>query len=258
MIAALRRAAVAACLAVLAGAAGAQENVTINVNHEAASGRVLVNGVPVMRFDSLPRQPDSGPPTAMVNGGMWMNDGPNEVVVEIRSKGPGSNVRVVLLKSIDAPAVLDSSVKGSDGRVVQSVTMSGLPHWSWLHSEPWRGDPRAVLDAVRALHRALDIKDVAGHDAMRKAFEADMSQMMGGPMPDEVRKEIHESIRKSSVLPLPAEMTVSSHYDNRLFVVSAPGGKAPVRLREPGMSDDDLIDTGQYWVRMGGAWQLVR
>lgn len=258
MLATLRRvAAAAALLALSAAAAAAQDNVSINVSHEAASGRVLINGVPVMRFDPAPRGADSGPPTSMVSGGMWMNDGPNEVVVEVKSKGPASNVRVVLVKSIDAPALLDSTVKGADGRVVHTVTLTGMPHWSWLHSEPWTGEPRAVLDAVTALHAALARKDVAGHDAMRKALEADMGQVMG-PMPDEVRKEIHDSIRKSTVLPLPADMTVTSHYGNRLFVVSTADGKPPVRLREAGAPDDEIIETGQYWVRMGGAWQVVR
>jgi hypothetical protein len=254
----MRRLGLTAALGCLiAWPAAAQENVTINVNHEAALGRVTINGVPVLRFDSAPRTPDSGPPTAIVNGGMWMNDGSNEIVVEVKSKGPGSNVRVVLMKSMDGPPLLDSTVKGSDGRIVQAVTLQGLPHWAWLDSEPWTGDPRAVVEAVKALHAALDKKDVLAHDAMRKALEEDMGRVMG-PMPDAVRKEIHDSIRNSKVFPLPADLKVSSHYGNRLFVVTDADGAPPVRLREDGAPDDEIIETGQYWIRKGGTWQVVR
>lgn len=243
--------------AAIAAAADAQEmgNVTVNVGYRYAEGRILVNGVPVHRFAAGAPEEGSSGPFDVVGLGQWMRNGDNEVVVEGRATAEGGGIDVEILASIDAPPLTAGRID-SDGKIIATIGMDGLPEWLFLTSEPWTGEADDVLGAVRALHDAMAAKDTAEVDAMGRAMEEDMSRVWG-PMPEELRAQFHRFIEAHPVQPLAADLTVESFYDGRLWVVSGPGGAPPVRVVNPA-DENDRIETGQYWIRWDGRWMVIR
>jgi hypothetical protein len=245
----------------LAAPAAAQQspNIIVNVTYHLAGGRVLVNGVPVQSFATDPRaRPDAADPTIVVSLAPWLNNGDNAIVVETRPRGNGSFAEVRILRTLNEPELLGKRIVGP-GTAERTVTVTGVPRWAWLDSQPFTGNPRTVINAVRDLHGAFARNNTAAFDAARQAMERDLSRAFG-PMPAEARKEMHTFIARAQLLPLnPDELTVSVHYGNRLFVVSRPDGSAPVQAytgqeRNP----QTKMDTGQYWVLVDGFWQVVR
>ncbi|MBM3486335.1 MAG: hypothetical protein FJX67_06835 [Alphaproteobacteria bacterium] len=199
----------------------------------------------------------AGPSSTMaLNPGLWMRNGPNTITVESRAKKPGGEARVVIVRSISEKPEFERTIAGT-GTVTHQTNGGGLPQWSFYGAEAWTGDTKAVLDAVKTLHAAFGRKDITTIEATRKAFEADLTQVMG-PMPDEAREEFREIVKTGKLATLPADLRVTAHLDNRLFVVARANGEAPIQVAHPSGDPMMTFDTGQYWVRSGGTWQIVR
>lgn len=233
-----------------ASAQGGPPGFTINVAPENAEGRILINGVPISRFGG---KDDRGMGIA-ANAGMWLNDGENTIAVEAKPTGTGAKTTVVIVRSMGEPPMFERTIEGA-GRVEHKVTVNGHPRWSWFDAERWQGDNGALLAAVKALHEAYVRKDQAFVEANRRALEDDFTQVMG-PLTEQEREEEKAFIAKARLAPLPASLVVTAHYGNRLFVVSRSDGGAPIQLSVPDVPG--VSEIGQYWVRKGSQWTVVR
>jgi hypothetical protein len=258
----LRRIAAAVLTLWLCAPALAQQqspNIIVNVTYHLAAGRVLVNGVPVQSFATDPRaRPDAPDPTVVVSLAPWLNNGHNTIVVESRPRAAAGFAEIRILRTLNEPELLGKRITGQ-GTAERGVTVTGVPRWAWLDSQPWTGDPRAVIASVRDLHGAFARKNTAAFDATRQAMERDLGRAYG-PIPPKEREAMHQFITRAQLLPLnPDELTVGVHYGGRLFVVSRPDGSAPIQAYTGSeRSPQTRMDTGQYWVLADGFWQVVR
>lgn len=237
--------------------ASAQEptNVTVNVNYENAAGWILVNDVPIHRFEGGAPEEGMSSPTDAVNIGLWLANGDNTVAVESKALAEGGRADVTIVSGFDGPDLLKETIAG-DGRVELAVTGENLPTWGWEGAEAVSDDGTEVLAAVAALHAAVTAKDTEAFEKAQEASVADLTQVWG-PMPDAIRDEMRAFITATPVQPLPEGLTATAYHDGRLWMVAAPDGSAPVRIVDEG----DLnmrIETGQYWVKKDGRWQVIR
>jgi len=237
--------------------AAAQEptNITVNVNYLNAAGRILVNGVPIHRFEGGAPEEGMGRPTDAVNVGLWLVNGANVLAVESKALAEGGQAEVVIVRGFDEADLLRETIAG-EGRVELAVAGENLPRWAWEDAEAVAGDGGDLLQAVAALHAALEAKDVDAFERAQEASIADLTQVWG-PMPEEMRREMRAFLTATPVQPLPADLVATPHLDGRLWVVATPEGAAPIRV----VDDQDAnmrIETGMYWVRKDGRWQIVR
>ncbi|WP_162914863.1 hypothetical protein [Desertibaculum subflavum] len=233
----------------------AGQGVTLNVIHDRSQGTVRINGVPVHRFASRP--PFDAPATNAFNIGFWAENGDNDVAVEAEPVAgqAGASTKVVLTEEPGDPPLFEHTI-GGRGSVSHKVPLEGLPSWSWRDAEAVAGSDSELLAAVAALHRAHADQDVDAILALSQAAVDDMTQV-AGPMPPEARAEMVEMLKAGRLTPLPEKLTVERHLGNRLLVVTAEGGRAPIELHSDAMPDHPM-ETGRYWVRRNGKWSVVR
>lgn len=238
----------------LPGAAEAQ-GVTLNVIHDKSQGTVRINGVPVHRFASRP--PFDAPATNAFNIGFWADNGDNDVAVEAEPVAgqAGASTKVVLTEEPGDPPLFEHTIDGK-GTVSHTVPLEGLPTWSWNEAEAFTGPDNELLAAVAALHKAHADRNVDAILALSQAAVDDMTQV-AGPMPPEARAEMVELLELGRLMPLSGKLTVERHLGNRLLVVTAEGGRAPVELRTDNMPEHPM-ETGRYWVRRNGKWSVAR
>ena len=246
-------------LGVLGGmpAALAQEptNITVNVNYENAAGWILVNGVPIHRFEGGAPEEGMSSPTDAVNVGLWLVNGPNTLAVESKALAEGGRADVTIVSGFGEADLLKETIAG-DGRVELAVTGENMPRWGWEDAEAVSGDGADLLETVAALHAAVEAKDTDAFEKAQEASIADLTQVWG-PMPDEMRQEMRAFITATPVQPLPADLVATPHLDGRLWVVASPEGMAPIRV----VDDQDAnmrIETGMYWIKKDGRWQIIR
>jgi hypothetical protein len=247
-----------ACLAVLAsltslaGAASAGDppNIAVNVIHSRSQGVIRVNGVPIYRF--VPTH-DGGSATDSIGIGQWLVDGENSIAVETQSKDGGST-RVVIVKTIGEPDLFDGEIAGA-GATEYKLLLKDLPRWGWLDAEPWSGDNQGLLATVGVLHAAFAKGDVKTIMRLYQPFAEDMLPYIG-PLAED---DLAEPLKGGTVLPLPADLTVESFYNHRLFVVRRADGSAPIRVdNEAVVKGIPALEGGEYWIRKGGQWQIIR
>jgi hypothetical protein len=231
------------------------QGVTLNIIHDKSQGVVRINRVPVHFFASKP--PFDAPATNAFNIGFWADNGDNTLEVEAEPVAgqDGARTSVVLTEEPDDPPIFEQVIEGK-GRVSHVVPLEGVPIWSWNEAEAFTGPDAELLAAVAALHKAHAEQDVEAILKLSSAAIDDMTQI-AGPMPPEARAELVEMLRVGRLPPLPGELKVERHLGNRLAVVTAGGGRAPVELHIDTMPDMPM-ETGRYWVRRNGQWSVVR
>ena len=164
-------------------------NIVVNVTYRQSAGRILVNGVPVKAFATDPRARPDAPEQNLTEAlALWLNNGDNLIVVESRQRAPGGYAEVRIMRGVSE--LLGKRIVGT-GTADRSVSVAGLPTWGWSRSQPWTGDPRAVVASVRDLHAAFDRKNTAAFDAARQALERDLGPALGRMKPED-RKEMYD------------------------------------------------------------------
>lgn len=240
------------CLLVLAGTAlaAAPANITANVIHDQSQGVLRVNGVPVHRFSGTPSA-ESGPLTDAVGIGQWLVEGDN--VVEVEAEGSaGKETQLVIVAEPNAPDLYDGKIEGS-GKTSYKLTLKDVPRWGWFAGDAWTGDDKDLLAAVAALHDAYAKGDAKTIVALYRPFADDMKPYAGDVLAG-AEEGIAAGLKTAKVAPLPAGLKVTSFYGNRLFVVTAPDGSAPIQVT----NGDSTLEAGRYWILKDGKWQIVR
>jgi len=233
-----------------AALAGDPPNIAVNVIHGRSVGVIRVNGVPIHRFAPTP---DGGDATDVVGTGQWVIEGDNTITVETQTKDGGST-RVAIVKTIGEPNLFDGEIAGA-GSTQYKLPLKGVPRWGWLDAEPWTGDNQSLLAAVGALHAAMSKGDVKTVMRLYKPFADDMQPYIG-PIAED---DLAEPLKGGTVQPLPADLTVESFYDHRLFVVRRADGSEPIRVdNEKVVKGRPALEAGEYWIRKGGQWQIIR
>jgi hypothetical protein len=238
-----------ACLFAGAASAGDPPSIAVNVIHGKSQGVIRVNGVPVHRF--MPTQ-DGEPATDIVGIGQWVVEGANSIKVESLTED-GGQTRVVIVRSMGEPDLFDGEITGA-GTTEYNLPLKDVPRWGWLDAEQWTGDNQALLAAVAALHAAFGKGDVKAIMALYKPFADDMLPYMG-PLPED---ELAGPLKGATVQPLPADLKVESFYDHRLFVVRRADGSAPIRVDNEAVKGMPALESGEFWIRKGGQWQIIR
>lgn len=238
----------------LPGAAAAQ-GVTLNIIHDKSQGTVRINGVPVHRFASKP--PFDAPATNAFNIGFWADNGDNSVAVEAEPVAgqTGATTKVVLTEEPGDPPLFEHTIDGK-GSASHTVPLEGLPSWSWNQAEAFTGPDSELLAAVTALHKAHADRSVDAILGLSQAAVDDMTQI-AGPMPPEARAEMVEMLQVGRLAPLSGALNVERHLGNRLLVVTAEGGRAPIELHSNAVPGQPM-ETGRYWVRRQGKWSVAR
>lgn len=238
------------------GEALAQEptDVTVNVARENAEAVIVVNGIPVYRASWDPAYGDS-PVTDFTSIGMWLVDGDNTVAVEAAAVAAGGYVEVIVLKSLDEPYLLEQRIDG-EGRVETTVAVEGQPRWAWLDAEPVSGGAAELLAAVAALHDAIARGDFEAYMAAHQARNDDFT-LVFGPMPADMMAQLEQMFATVTLQPLSANLVATPYADGRVWLVIDEAGEPPIRMvdpQEPGSS----MESGEFWVRRGGVWQVLR
>lgn len=242
-------------LCLFVGSAVAQNrplNFTVNVDPEDASGRILVNGVPIKSFGGgAGGLPGMG---LAIGTGMWLVEGENSIVVEAVPAGAKPVTRVVILRTIAEPPVFEATIEGA-GKAEHKVTVDKVHRWGWLDADKWQGNNEDVLAAVRRLHAAYAAKDQARIIATRAALDADFDAVMGPASADEIEQE-KKFLEVATLDPMASDLAVTTYYDGRLVAVSRSDGTAPILLASPNVPGKSEI--ARFWVKKGGTWLVVR
>jgi hypothetical protein len=247
--------AVISCLILLlSGTAGAlavePANITANVIHDQSRGVLRVNGVPVHRFSGTPPA-DSGPLTDAVGIGQWLVGGGN--VVELEADGSaGKETQLVIVAAPDSPNLYEAKIEGS-GKTSYELALKDVPRWGWFAAEAWTGGDKDLLAAVAALHAAYAKGDAKTIVALYRPFADDMKPYAGDVLAG-AEEGLAEGLKTAKVAPLPAELIVTAFYGNRLFVVAAPDGSAPIQVT----NGESTLEAGRFWIRKDGKWQIIR
>lgn len=226
-------------------------NYTVNIDARDAAGRVLVNGIPIRWFGTG----GDAPPGGLIQpAGIWLVEGENTIAVEVRAAKGTATARVLMLRNPGEPPLADEILLGA-GSVERKVTAPKMPAWSWLDADTVADARGPLLGAVRAFHAAYEKRDLPAIRALRRALDKDLEQVMGPMTQDRLDRE-EAFVRAATVAPLPADLVVTAFADNRLFLVARADGTAPVTLSAPDLPIKPEL--GRFWVRKGGAWQVVR
>jgi hypothetical protein len=242
-------------------------DIVVIVRHDKANCVISLNGIPVQRLD-LKQMPGAGVPTATISLGLWAIEGDNEVAVETQPTGKPeeaeTEVKLMIatggMDDFDKPPLFQRKFTGAK-TVTTTIALTGVPHWIFNDAEHVTGDQAELLAAVKALHQAYADKDFKTVDAISKAVIDDLTQVYG-PM-DAMVEDGHKFAATAKLVPWTDKLTVASALDNRVFVVSREGGRAPVELASPEIDSDtkqpkELLETGKFWIRLGGKWSVVR
>jgi len=57
--------------------------------------------------------------------------------------------------------------------------------------------------------------------------------------------------------PLSANLVATPYADGRVWLVADDAGEPPIRMADP-QEPGSTMETGNFWVRRGGVWQVVR
>ena len=244
--------------------------VTLNVNAIGAQGVVRINGIPLRYFK------EAGPKTTSSAAGTFTDasptgfmsttylllctNGDNQVSIEAQTTDPKGEVRMTLVKSMDAPALFDQTLKKA-GTLNYTLAQTGLPEWTWVTADKVADGKGELLKTVAAYQQAFVKKDIATIHAFEKSYFDNMMKMM--PMPpgelQEGLKEDGKQISAAKLQPMaPADdLQVESYMDGRLYVVLDKNHNAPVILEAPDAPGHPW-SMGEYWSRIGGKWYVVK
>ncbi len=238
------------------GEALAQEpsNITVNVVRQNAEAVIIVNGIPVHRAAWDAAYADTSV-TDSASIGMWLVDGDNTVAVEATAIAAGGYAEIIVLKSFDEPYLFEQRIDG-EGRVETTVTVEGQPRWAWLDAEPVTGDSAELLTAVAALHAAIAQGDIEAYMAAHQARNDDFTFVFG-PMPAEMMAQLEQMFATVTLQPLSANLVATPYADGRVWLVADDAGEPPIRMADP-QEPGSTMETGVFWVRRGGVWQVVR
>ncbi len=244
----------------------------VNVVYTHAGGVVRLNGIPIERFGGgSPESGDSG--TLFIGNGMtnFGINGVNTLTVEAKAVGPEADSSTELILADAAAEAGDASgvmahplfrkkIAGA-GTIQYSLTLRNVPHRLFDDASPWSGDPKAVLTAVQALHKAFvshDRKAIAAF--LRPAFESSGDARQMGSF-DDVVGNFEKSLEASKVAALPVKLNVESFYGGRLFRVTDANGLAPIRAASiktgAGGQPGQMLEMGEFWCYRNGAWVLL-
>jgi len=242
-------------------------DIVVVVAHDRSNCVIRLNGIPIQRLD-LKRLPGSGVPTATISLGLWAIEGDNVVTVaaEPAEKPEDAHTDVKLLVAtgsmddFDKKPLFAQKISGA-GTATTKIALTGVPHWIFNDAEHFTGDKAELLAAVKALHQAYADKDFKTVDALSKAVIDDLSKVYG-PL-DAMVEDGHKFAATAKLAPWTDQLTVESALDNRVFVVSRAGGRAPIELASPEVDPDtkmpkDLVETGKFWIKLNGKWSVVR
>jgi len=242
------------------------------IQHDGSEGKVSVNGVPMLFFSSDPTL-GKGPLTdSLGTFSTFAKNGPNVVTVEARPEKGQTQATTTLsaiattgsLSDLDKPPLFKETITGS-GKTEKTIVLKNVPQWAFLEVQPFAGNKDDVLNAVRALHKSFADHDAEALQAAFKPMYNDLLPYMGEAAvgsPAEFASHMTEMATNSKVDPLPGDLKVESGYDNRLFVVTTPSGKAPIQVASKQVSQDGQpqwkMDTGIYWIHRPDGWFLIR
>jgi hypothetical protein len=242
------------------------------VQHDGSEGDVRVNGVPVLHFASDKSLGDGSLTDSLGTFSTFATNGPNVVSIEARpEKGHpkatttfSAIVATGSLSDFDKPPLFKETIEGS-GKAEKTIVLKNVPQWAFLQVQPFTGNKDEVLDAVRALHKAFADHDAKALHAAFKPMYNDLLPYMGeaavGTL-EEFSQQMAEFAKNSKVQPLPADLKVGNGYDNRLFFVTSPSGKAPVQAASKELGQDGQpkwrMETGSYWIHRPDGWFVIR
>ncbi len=230
-------------------------NIAVNILHDGSQGDLRVNGVPVHRFGYHGSE-NNGPATDALSIGQWLVEGENVIEVDAQSKN-GKPTRVVVVRGPDEPNLFEGQIAGS-GKVQYKLSLQGVPNWGWSAVAPWTGDDKDLLAAVAALHTAYAKADVKSILPIYAAFDEDVSPYIGSQMAG-AEAGLTQTLAGAKVPPLSQQLVVERFYGDRLFVVHNEDGSAPIQvMNESVLAGAPVMETGQYWIRKGGSWQIIR
>jgi hypothetical protein len=240
----------------------------INVVYSHASGVLRLNGVPINRFGE-------GEPLGKAAGTLFVGNGPanfgingpNTLDLEVEKAAPDASAELLVFNAgadqgseggMDHP-LFRRKITGV-GKVEFSVTLRNVPHHLFDDATA-TGDPKAVLTAVQALHKALasvDMKAVAA--SLRPGFETMPEAKTPGSF-DAMIGGFEGSLKDSRVAPLEANLKVETFYDGRLLRVTNADGSAPIRAASKKLGSDGqpegMLEIGEFWCNRNGSWVLL-
>ncbi len=244
----------------------------INIQHDGSEGDVRVNGVLILHFSSDPKLGNGSLTDSLGLFSTFATNGPNVVTVEARpekgeTKATTTFIAMVATGSLDdfdKPPLFKETIAGS-GKSEKTIVLKNVPQWAFLKVQPYTGNKDDVLAAVRALHKAFVDHDAKALQAAFKPQYDDLLAYMGEAAVgtrDAFLQQMAEYARNPKVEPLPADLKVESGYGNRLFIVTSPGGKAPIHAASKQLAQDGkpkwLWDTGSYWIHRPDGWFVIR
>lgn len=187
-------------------------------------------------------------------------NGDNQLTVEAQVTDPNGEVRMTLVKSMDAPPLFDQKLTHS-GALNYTLSQSGLPQWSWTKADAVADGKSELLKTVAAYQQAFVKKDIASIDAFERPYFDDVLTMQAMPPSalQDVQNEDANDIRSAKLQPLvaPDDLLVESYLNGRLYVVMDKNHNAPVMLESP-PAPGLPWGMGEYWSRIGGKWQVVK
>ncbi len=240
------------------------------IQHDGSEGDVRVNGVRILHFSSDPKLGKSSTDSLGMFS-TYATNGPNIVTVEARpEKGETAATTTFIgmvatgsMDDFDKPPLFKETIAGA-GKSEKTIVLKNVPQWAFLKVAPYTGSKDDVLVAVRALHKAFVDHDAKAVVATFRPDYDDLHSYMGEAVGtlDEFTKQMSDSARDPKVEPLPADLKVESGYDNRLFVVTTPSGKAPIQTASKELGQDGkpkwFWDTGSYWIHRPDGWFVIR
>jgi hypothetical protein len=244
----------------------AQKSV-LNVIYTGTEGTVRLNGVPLESFGKHDSGGD-GPRTLSAALGEYAINGVNTFTVDARPvrQAQASSTEAILIEGGTSLEEMDRGLQhplfrqkmAGAAAIQHSVALRNAPHHVYDNATPWQGDPNAVLEAVRGLHKAFvdrDMKSVAA--SLRPQYEntreADRMDSF-----DHMMREFEQNLKRSKVASLPARLKVERFLDGRLLRVSGEDGAAPIQAASAQVGGDGrpelLLEFGALWCYRQGAW----
>jgi hypothetical protein len=249
------------------------QKLVVMVLHNRAVGVVKLNGVPVTHLDSSGAKEGDVVTDSIGTLARWAQNGANVLTIEVRPGKPGYQIetecRIIVTTGspadLDKPPLFQQTIKGA-GAITHNLVLRNVPHWAFQEGEPWRGDKRDVLEAVRALHKAYADHDMKSLTASLRPMFDDMSPVMGPALGnfDDNMREMQQWLKTVRVDPLPADvkLKVESFYGDRLMVVSGEDGHPPIQITSAKIDEQTgrrgrELESGGYWIRRNSRWVLI-